>query len=287
MMIGLVSTSAAVFFAYFIDPSRSFGVPAAMVLAATFFMAPLDTAADALAVDVVWGVAVGLQWTTYVTLSMGVTDTRIAGSMFAILQTMSNIGIGAGEGACHCPLRRSRILGGVPDARPRQCCVDPVGDLGHPPLPPRMAASRGRCDHRNGVMFEPISLLQDLIRIDTTNPPGNEAAAVERIHEPLGAAGIDCVVLARDPARPNLIARIPGRKAAPPLLMQGHVDIVPTGGQIWQRDPFGGEIIDGYLWGRGALDMKGAVVMMTHAMVQVAEPRVDAKRRSDPGRARR
>ena len=47
---------------------------------------------------VFWGIAVGLQWTTYVTMSMGVTDTRIAASMFAILQTMSNIGIGAGEG---------------------------------------------------------------------------------------------------------------------------------------------------------------------------------------------
>ncbi len=119
-------------------------------------------------------------------------------------------------------------------------------------------------------VFDPVAVLGDLIRIDTTNPPGNEAAAIEMIRRLLEEAGIEPVILSRDPARPNLVARITGRGEAPPFLMQGHVDVVPTADQQWERDPFGGEIVDGYMWGRGALDMKGAVVMMLHAFIRLA-----------------
>lgn len=120
-------------------------------------------------------------------------------------------------------------------------------------------------------MRDPITLLQELIQIDTTNPPGNEAAAVALIQNHIEAAGISTTVLAKDPSRPNLIARIAGTGSAPPFLMQGHVDVVPTTGQRWARDPFGGEIIDDYLWGRGTLDMKGAVVMMVEAFLRLNE----------------
>ena len=120
-------------------------------------------------------------------------------------------------------------------------------------------------------MFDPVAVLQQLVRIDTTNPPGNEGPAVDVIRALLDDADVATEVLAKDPDRPNLIARIPGSGAAPPLLLQGHVDVVPTAGQRWDHDPFGGDIIDGYLWGRGTLDMKGAVVMMTHALVALAE----------------
>ena len=120
-------------------------------------------------------------------------------------------------------------------------------------------------------MFDPVAVLQQLIRIDTTNPPGNERPAVAVIRQLLDDSGIATEELAKDPARPNLIARICGSGDAPPLLLQGHVDVVSTAGQRWDHDPFGGEIIDGFLWGRGALDMKGAVVMMVHALVALAE----------------
>ena len=119
-------------------------------------------------------------------------------------------------------------------------------------------------------MFDPIAVLQELIRIDTTNPPGNESAAIAVIDRLLQEQGIATNILAKDPARPNLIARVEGTGDAPPFLMQGHVDVVPTADQTWQRDPFGAEVIDGYLWGRGTLDMKGAVVMMLHAFVRLA-----------------
>lgn len=119
-------------------------------------------------------------------------------------------------------------------------------------------------------MTDPIDLLQQLIRIDTTNPPGNEAAAISLIQDVIESAGITTNLLSKDPARPNLIAKIPGAAVAPPFLMQGHVDVVPTTGQQWAHDPFGGDIIDGYLWGRGTLDMKGAVVMMVDAFLRLA-----------------
>ena len=119
-------------------------------------------------------------------------------------------------------------------------------------------------------MLDPIQLLEQLIRLDTTNPPGNEAAAIHLIQGQLEEVGIDTVLLSKDPNRPNLIARLEGSGEAPPFLMQGHVDVVPTSDQVWERDPFGGEIVDGFMWGRGTLDMKGAVVMMIHAFLGLA-----------------
>lgn len=119
-------------------------------------------------------------------------------------------------------------------------------------------------------MTDPVALLQELIRYDTTNPPGNEHDAVQHIERVLEGAGIETRIVALDATRPNLIARIPGRGEAPPLLMHAHIDVVSTTHQPWTHDPFGGEIIDGYVWGRGALDMKGGAVMMIDAMVNLA-----------------
>ena len=119
-------------------------------------------------------------------------------------------------------------------------------------------------------MTDPVELLQRLIRIDTTNPPGNERPAIELLQSVLAAAGISSELVAAEPDRPNLIARVRGDGTAPPLLLQGHIDTVPTTDQPWSRDPRGGEIADGFLWGRGSLDMKGPVVMMTEALCRVA-----------------
>lgn len=114
----------------------------------------------------------------------------------------------------------------------------------------------------------PVELLQQLIRFDTTNPPGNEGECVAYLDRVLRAYGIEPLVLAKDPARPNLLARIPGAGSAPPLLLQGHLDVVTTANQNWQQPPFAGDLAAGMIWGRGALDMKGGVAMMLAACLR-------------------
>jgi acetylornithine deacetylase/succinyl-diaminopimelate desuccinylase-like protein len=113
-----------------------------------------------------------------------------------------------------------------------------------------------------------VELARDLIRLDTTNPPGEEHLAVELIERHLTDAHIEHARYESEPGRPNLVARVKGRGEAPPLLLQGHVDVVTTVNQDWRHRPFGGEIIDGYLWGRGALDMKGGVAMLVNAALR-------------------
>jgi acetylornithine deacetylase/succinyl-diaminopimelate desuccinylase-like protein len=117
---------------------------------------------------------------------------------------------------------------------------------------------------------DPVDLAQQLIRIDTTNPPGNEAAAIELVASVLRDAGIDPTIVESAPGRLNLVARLPGRGEADGLVLQGHVDVVPTSGQVWSREPFAGDIVDGWLWGRGAIDMKGGVAMMVDAFARLA-----------------
>ncbi|MBN8656897.1 MAG: M20/M25/M40 family metallo-hydrolase [Anaerolineae bacterium] len=114
----------------------------------------------------------------------------------------------------------------------------------------------------------PVEILQRLIQFNTTNPPGHEAACVGYIRDLLNEAGIESTLLAKDPNRPNLIARLPGEGKAPPLLLYGHVDVVTAENQPWQQPPFEGKLIDGYVWGRGALDMKGGVAMMAAAFMR-------------------
>ena len=114
----------------------------------------------------------------------------------------------------------------------------------------------------------PVEILQRLIQFNTTNPPGHEAACVGYIRDLLNEAGIESTLVAKDPDRPNLIARLPGEGKAPPLLLYGHVDVVTTESQRWQQAPFEGKLIDGYVWGRGALDMKGGVAMMVAAFMR-------------------
>ena len=114
----------------------------------------------------------------------------------------------------------------------------------------------------------PVELLQRLIRFDTSNPPGNETECINYINGLLTEAGFETTVLAKAPERSNLIARLKGQGIAPPLLLYGHVDVQITKGQTWQHPPFEGKIVDGYVWGRGALDMKGGVAMMLTAFLE-------------------
>ena len=118
------------------------------------------------------------------------------------------------------------------------------------------------------IYQRPVELLQNLIHFDTTNPPGNERECITYIKHLLDTVGIETTLLASDPARPNLIARLTGRKNVPPLLLYGHVDVVSTENQVWQHPPFGGDLAGSYIWGRGALDMKGGVAMMIAAFLR-------------------
>ena len=116
--------------------------------------------------------------------------------------------------------------------------------------------------------LDPVSLTQELVRFDTTNPPGNERQCIEHIKSLLDNAGIQNQIFAKTPDRPNLIARLPGDGSASPLLLQGHVDVVPADPALWKQPPFGGDIVDGFLWGRGSLDMKSGIAMMLYAVIR-------------------
>ena len=117
-------------------------------------------------------------------------------------------------------------------------------------------------------VIDPVTILRTLIQFNTTNPPGDEEEAVSWIKELLASNGIESKIIARETNRPNLIARLPGNGTAPPLLLYGHLDVVTTQGQEWQYPPFEGKIIDDYIWGRGALDMKGGNAIFLAAFMR-------------------
>ena len=114
-------------------------------------------------------------------------------------------------------------------------------------------------------------LLQQLIRFDTVNPPGNEQALQNFLQGKLEAVGFDCVQLAAVAGRPNLVARLPGRSDGPRLAYLGHADTVLANPEDWSVDPWSGELRDGCVWGRGALDMKDQVASEVAAAVALAE----------------
>jgi acetylornithine deacetylase/succinyl-diaminopimelate desuccinylase-like protein len=106
---------------------------------------------------------------------------------------------------------------------------------------------------------EAVELLGELIRIDTSNPPGNEQPAQELLEAKLSAAGFDCELIAARPGRPNLIANLPGDADGPTLCLLGHSDTVPANPTEWSFDPWAGDVVDGMVRGRGAQDMKDQV----------------------------
>src|SRR5207249_2854028 len=108
------------------------------------------------------------------------------------------------------------------------------------------------------------------IRVDTTNPPGNETAAAELLRGYLEPFGVECELYARVPERASLVARIRGSGDGPTLLFLGHTDVVLADAGEWSVPPFSGEIRDGEVWGRGALDMKGQVAASAVAIASLA-----------------
>ncbi len=113
-------------------------------------------------------------------------------------------------------------------------------------------------------------LLQRLIRFDTVNPPGNERLLQEYLNGELSSAGFDCKLLGAVPERPNLVARLRGASDGPTLALIGHVDTVLAHPGEWTHDPWSGDVADGFLWGRGALDMKSQVAAEIAAAISLA-----------------
>jgi acetylornithine deacetylase/succinyl-diaminopimelate desuccinylase-like protein len=128
------------------------------------------------------------------------------------------------------------------------------------------------------IRAEAVQLLQDLIRIDTTNPPGNERAAALHLQKLLESDGIETRVLDVAPERANLYARIKGDGSRRPLILLSHTDVVMAEPQRWTVPPFSGELRDGYIYGRGAIDMKGTATVHVTLMRLIKRLNVSLKR---------
>jgi acetylornithine deacetylase/succinyl-diaminopimelate desuccinylase-like protein len=115
---------------------------------------------------------------------------------------------------------------------------------------------------------EAVGHFKALLRIDTSNPPGNERPAAEYLARVLGAEGVECVLVEGEPGRTNLVARLRGRGDGPgALLLNAHLDVVPAERERWSHDPFGAVEAGGYIWGRGAVDMKNMVASALTTLV--------------------
>jgi acetylornithine deacetylase/succinyl-diaminopimelate desuccinylase-like protein len=117
------------------------------------------------------------------------------------------------------------------------------------------------------VAEEAVAHFKALLRIDTTNPPGNERPAADYIAGVLEREDIPYRILESEPGRASLVARLPGNGKKAPLLLNGHLDVVPVDRSAWRHDPFAAEEAEGCIWGRGAIDMKNMVAMSLMTLV--------------------
>lgn len=115
-----------------------------------------------------------------------------------------------------------------------------------------------------------VELLKQLLRMRTVNPPGDEAGVAQQVSDHLAAAGLETRTLVSPGGRANLVARVDGPRDRPALVLLSHSDVVPVEDERWHHDPFGAEEVDGVIWGRGALDMKGITVMHAAAAAELA-----------------
>lgn len=112
-------------------------------------------------------------------------------------------------------------------------------------------------------------MLRDLIRFDTSNPPGNERPCCEFVADLFRAGGIEPKLLEKERGRTSVIARLKGDGSLPPLLLSAHLDVVPAVEPDWKHPPFAGELHDGYVWGRGAVDMKHMAAMSMRVLLDL------------------
>lgn len=129
-----------------------------------------------------------------------------------------------------------------------------------------------------GLGDEAAALLSQYLRINTTNPPGNEIAAARWLSEALQREGIESRIFEPAPGKANLYARLAGDGSGRPIVLLNHMDVVLASPEFWTVDPFSGVIKDGYIWGRGALDMKGEGIAQLMTMLILKRAKVPLKR---------
>jgi acetylornithine deacetylase/succinyl-diaminopimelate desuccinylase-like protein len=112
----------------------------------------------------------------------------------------------------------------------------------------------------DAIRAEAAQMLSRYLQIKTVNPPGDEIEGARWLAEILRAEGIEPAILESAPGRANLVARLPGRGEGLPLILLSHIDVVTAQEEAWTHPPFGGEIAEGFIWGRGALDMKDTTI---------------------------
>ena len=118
---------------------------------------------------------------------------------------------------------------------------------------------------------EAVGLMRELIRVDSSNPPGRETPAAMVVKAYLEAHGVACELVARDPDRANVVARLPGRGTGPSLALLGHTDVVPADAVDWTHPPFDAHLDDeGYVWGRGTCDMKNELATRCVVIAELA-----------------
>ena len=130
----------------------------------------------------------------------------------------------------------------------------------------------------SGLGDETVELLRRYLTIDTTNPPGNEVAGTAFLAEVLAAEDIDSQTVESAPGRANLVARLRGDGSLGGIVLHHHIDVVYADRRYWTVDPFGGVIKDGYLYGRGALDMKSTGILQLGAVLAIKRARIPLKR---------
>ncbi len=140
-----------------------------------------------------------------------------------------------------------------------------------------MAEHRRKLDW-TAIEQEALEHFKALLRLDTTNPPGNELPAARYIGSVLEKDGIEFQILESEPSRASIVARLPGRGGKGPLLLNGHLDVVPADREHWKYDPFAAEEAEGCIWGRGAIDMKNMVAMSLTVMLAVKRAGIELER---------
>ena len=130
----------------------------------------------------------------------------------------------------------------------------------------------------NRVREEAVGYLRDLIRFDTSNPPGNELPAAIFLRDILQREGIEAQIFESAPSRANLIARLHGSGEARPMLLLSHLDVVPAKADEWYLPPFSGDIVDDHIWGRGAIDCKFLTIIQLMTILLLHRQCVSLKR---------
>ena len=130
----------------------------------------------------------------------------------------------------------------------------------------------------SAAAFDPLPVLRDYLKIDTSNPPGGEAAAAAYLKAIFDREGIPAEVIEIAPGRADVVARLNGNGSKRPLLLTHHMDVVQADRARWTVDPFGATLREGYLYGRGALDMKTTGILHLAAMIRLKREGVPLSR---------